>query len=143
LIEKEEYYTIKRIREKIIEIETYGNELKEIIPTNFELYKTDLKTKAACERYFEKIIGTIIDISYQIIKYKNIKTQKREKLFIDLANNNFISKELAVKIMDAKGMRNVLAHEYGNIDDELVFYSITKELEKDVNEYLKAIRKIL
>ncbi|MCK4588842.1 MAG: hypothetical protein KAT77_00230 [Nanoarchaeota archaeon] len=40
-----------RVNDKIKEIETYLSELVEIIPENFEDYKNDFKTKAACERY--------------------------------------------------------------------------------------------
>ena len=40
-------------------------------------------------------------------------------------------------------MRNIIAHEYGKIDDELVFHSITEELEKDILDLIKEIEKLL
>jgi uncharacterized protein YutE (UPF0331/DUF86 family) len=40
-------------------------------------------------------------------------------------------------------MRNILAHDYGVVDDEIVFESITGELEKDTTEFLKNIRRNL
>ena len=40
-------------------------------------------------------------------------------------------------------MRNILAHEYGKIDDEIVFNAIKSELEKDANEFVSAIRSAL
>ena len=43
-----------RIGDKIKEIEKYLSELIEIAPENFEDYKHDFKTKAACERYPQK-----------------------------------------------------------------------------------------
>ena len=51
-----------------------------------------------------------------------------------------ISKDLAAKLKDAKGMRNIIAHRYGNIDDEIVFESITKELNNAAVEFLAAVR---
>ena len=52
-----------RIKDKIKEIEGYLSELSEIIPKSFEEYK-EIKNKAACERYFEKIIESVIDLSF-------------------------------------------------------------------------------
>ena len=49
-----------RIKDKAREIETYLNELVDIIPNSFEEYK-EKKTKAACERYFEVIIEAVTD----------------------------------------------------------------------------------
>ena len=46
--------TNNRISDKINEIETYLEELEEITPNSFNAYAKDFKTKAACERYFEK-----------------------------------------------------------------------------------------
>jgi uncharacterized protein YutE (UPF0331/DUF86 family) len=35
-----------------------------------------------------------------------------------------IDKRLSSKLKEAKGMRNIIAHEYGNIDDKIVFKSM-------------------
>lgn len=132
-----------RINDKIEEIENYLSELLEIIPKSFDGYLHDLKTKAACERYFEKIIEAIIDLAFLIIKDKNFKIPEDDKNAFDiLVEEEIISKELAEKLKDAKGMRNLIAHEYGIVDDELVFHSITEELEKDTKEFIKNIKRL-
>jgi len=38
-------------------------------------------------------------------------------------------------------MRNIISHEYGEIDNVLVFNSVNEELTGDVNEFLDCIRK--
>ena len=109
-----------RINDKIREIEDYLSELEEIMPKNFHEYKTDLKTKAAFERYFEKIIEAVIDLAFLIIKDKGYKIPEEDKEAFDiLANEKIIPQELATKFKEAKGMRNIISHEYGKIDDEL------------------------
>jgi len=40
--------------------------------------------------------------------------------------NKIISAELAQKLKDAKGMRNIISHQYGTINDEIIFEAITK-----------------
>ena len=129
-----------RIKEKIKEIENYLSELEDIIPSSFKDYK-ELKTKAACERYFEKIIEAVVDLAFLTIKDKNLKIPEEDKEAFDiLKDENLISKELSEKLKEVKGMRNLIAHDYGIIDDEIVFESITQELEKDVNEFIKKIK---
>jgi len=130
-----------RINDKIREIEDYLSELEEIMPESFHDYKTDLKTKAACERYFEKIIEAVIDLAFLIIKDKGYKIPEEDKEAFDtLANEKIIPQELSIRLKEAKGMRNIIAHEYGQTDDELIFHSITEELKLDVSELIKSIK---
>ncbi|MBW2981996.1 DUF86 domain-containing protein [Candidatus Woesearchaeota archaeon] len=133
-----------RIKDKLEEIEEFLEELKDILPSSFDEYKRNFEKKAACERYFEKIIESIIDLAFLIIKEKGFKIPEEDKEAFDiLTNENIISKELAKRLKDAKGMRNIIAHEYGKIDDELVFHSITEELEKDVLDLINSVKNIL
>lgn len=98
------------------------NELSGIGPGNFEEYREDYKTKAACERYFERIIEGVVDLAFLVIKEQNLKIPEDDKSAFDvLKNESIISEDLCNKLKDAKGMRNILAHEYGSVDDELVF----------------------
>ena len=130
-----------RISDKIREIEKYLKELDKIKPENFSEYM-ELKTKAACERYFEKIIEAVIDLSFLVIKELGLKMPEEDKKAFDiLSEKSIISKELSAKLKEAKGMRNIISHEYGIIDDNIVFKSITQELEEDVSEFLENIEK--
>ncbi len=132
-----------RINDKINEIEKFLGELESSLPTNFEEYKKDYRIRAIGERYFEKIVKAIIDLAFIIVKEKNFKQPEYEKqVFEILADNNIISQELSKKLQDAKGMRNIITHEYGKIDDELVFESITKEIIRDANEFINLVKKI-
>ena len=38
-------------------------------------------------------------------------------------------------------MRNILAHEHGEVNDEIVFDAINDELEFDVKGFIKSIKK--
>lgn len=48
--------------------------------------------------------------------------------FIDLAENQVIKMDFALKIAPSTGLRNILVHEYEKIDDQIVFISITNVL---------------
>lgn len=132
----------KRIDDKIEEIEEYISELYSFVPDNFEDYLNNKEKKAACEHYFEKIIEAVADLAFLFIKEKEFSYPKDDvEAFFVLAEKNIISEELARKLKEAKGMRNVISHEYGKVDDSLVFEAISEELEKDVKEFLESVKR--
>lgn len=134
----------ERVNDKIIEIEKFLEELETTFPLDFETYKRNWKIKDIFERHFEKIIEAVVDIAFLIIKQKNLGLPKDDQSSFDiLSNHNIISKELSENLKDAKGMRNIIIHEYGKVDDKLVFGAVTEQLEKDVREFIQKIEENL
>jgi len=132
----------KRIKEKTKELKKYVSELELIMPDNFNVYLNDFKTKAACERYFEKIVESIIDLAFLVIKEKGFTSPEDDSGAIDiLKKENIIDNELAKKLKDAKGMRNIIIHQYGSVDDEIVYSSITEEIISDAQDFIDSINK--
>ena len=135
---------MKRIREKIEDIERFLAELKQIAPKTLQEYQNSLEKKAACERYIEKIIEAILDLSFLVIKLHHWRTPKDENdAFLLLHQKEVIDQELVAKLKAAKGMRNILVHQYGNIDDAILFQALTKELTIDSSAFIKAAKQTL
>ena len=133
---------VNRIDDKIMEIQTFLEQLGSVFPSSFEDYKQDWKIRDICERHFEKIIEGVVDLSFLIIQDKNLKIPEDDKNSFDiLEQKGIISEQLARKLKNAKGMRNIIAHEYGKINDELVFEALIDHLEKDINEFIELIKK--
>jgi uncharacterized protein YutE (UPF0331/DUF86 family) len=132
----------ERINDKITEIEKYLEELESILPGSFEEYSFDWKIRDICERRFEKIIEAVIDLGFLIIKGERLEMPKDdENVFCILRDNKLISAQLYEKLKQAKGMRNIITHQYGKIDDELVFEAVSEQLVKDVSEFLKCVKE--
>jgi uncharacterized protein YutE (UPF0331/DUF86 family) len=131
---------MERIDQKIEEIQGFLEELESLLPIEFEDYKSDWKIRDICERRFEKIIEASTDLAFLVINDMKLKSPESDKQAFDiLSDENIFSKELAQKLKDAKGMRNIIAHEYGHVDDELVFEAVTEQILKDVKEFLEEI----
>jgi len=129
-----------RIKDKINKIKEFLDELEGIIPTSFSEYKSSIEKKAACERYVEKLVEAITDLAFLVIKNKKLKIPEDDiDAFNILLENKIIDGSLASKLKSAKGMKNIISHQYGAVDDEIVFHSITEELANDVEEFIKAI----
>lgn len=135
---------MKRIKEKIKDIKEYIVELEEIVPVDFDEYAKSNLVKAACERYVERIIEGLTDVAFLVIKYKRFDLPEDDiDAFRILSDKKVISESLYNKLRLAKGMRNIIAHEYGRIEDEIVFESISDELVKDATLFLNTIKKFI
>lgn len=133
----------KRINERIVELEADVYELGSFEIPELEQFKEDKKLKAACERYFEKIVEGIISISFLIIKLKNFSSpESEEHAFFILAKNNLISEEFAKRLKEAKDMRNRIVHNYITIDDTIVYHAIVDEIVNDAKDFLKEIKNL-
>jgi len=131
----------ERIKDKINQIREYLGELEKIKPSTFEEYEKDLKAKAACERYVEKIMEAVVDLAFLVIKDKKLSLPEDDTQAFDiLTNAEVIDKDLAEKLRKAKGMRNVIAHLYGEVDDEIIFKAISDQLIKDVEGFLARLK---
>ena len=133
-----------RINDKIREIEDYIEELYSIVPSSFEEYEKDFKTRASCERYIEKLVEAAVDLGFLVIKLKKFDVPENDmQIFEILLHNKIISENLAKDLKKAKGMRNVISHEYGHVDDAIIFDSLAERLEKDIKDFIKSIKEIL
>ena len=132
-----------RTTDKINEINIFLEDLKSIAPSTLEEYKSSIEKKAACERYVEKIVEAITDLAFLVIKDKKLKLPEDDiDAFNILLENKIIDSDLASRLKDAKGMRNIISHQYGNIDDGIVFESVSEELGTDARKFVSVIEKI-
>lgn len=134
----------ERIQDKVNEITGFLDELSEIVPPDYDSYSDNSRDRAACERFFEKIIEASIDLSFTIIRYKQLEVPTGDKeVFKILEKHKIISSELAFRLSEAKGMRNILAHEYGKVNDALVYEAVHNELIRDIKNFLGEVEKLI
>ena len=131
---------MNRRGDKIVEIKKYLDELRDFFPSSFDEYISDGKTKAACERYFEKIVESVVDLAFLVIKERGFRSPDfSREAFIILSEKNLISDELSLRLGNAKSMRNWLTHRYGKVDDRRVFDAIRDKLFFDVEKFLEGV----
>jgi uncharacterized protein YutE (UPF0331/DUF86 family) len=137
----EDIVTNKRIEEKITELDKYLQEFRQIEIPEFEDYQKDFKTKAVCERYFEKIIESIISLSIFFIRAKHLDSPENEDhIFFILSKNKILEEDFAKQLKDAKDMRNIIVHNYQKVEDVLVYNAI-EEILMDAERFLEIIKR--
>lgn len=109
----------------------YYKELEQLTnDLTLDKYKENLLLKRAIEREIQLIVECATDINNMILKKLNKGPAKDYfNSFIDLAEEDIIDMDFALRIAPSTGLRNILVHEYQRIDDNIVYKSIWNVLD--------------
>jgi uncharacterized protein YutE (UPF0331/DUF86 family) len=95
------------------------------------------------ERYLQLAIQCILDIGNHTVADLKLKLPADNgDLFESLANNKIITRALANKLTAMAGFRNILVHEYLEIDRRKVYAVLKKDLG-DFEKFIRAMTKLL
>jgi uncharacterized protein YutE (UPF0331/DUF86 family) len=132
----------ERILVKIDKLDRYLHELQDIMPENYESYQ-NIEKKRACERLLQVSVESVLDICAQIVIELRLGLPSEEDdVFEKLEQAKIISSAIKELLKRMKGFRNILVHEYGHIDDRLV-YNVLKTNLDDFNAIRKEIITVL
>ncbi len=132
-----------RICAKLDKLYTYYEELKNFSTISLEEYKRSSINKRAIERTMQLIVECATDINNMLLRMNRSKgASDYFNSFIDIAELNVIPVEFALQIAPSTGLRNILVHEYEEIDDTIVYRSIDMCL-KHYLKYMDLINKHL
>ncbi len=85
-------------------------------------------------------IQNCIDMASHIISDENMGIAgSTSEIFYLLQENSYINAELTGKVIGAVGLRNLLVHEYGNLDLKKVY----KIIQNDINDLREFITSVL
>ena len=135
----------ERILTKLDELDGYLGELRQVAPESYARYVESVEKRRACERLLQISIECVIDVCALLVSGLRLGLPAEEDDLIEkLEQAGLISSEMAKALRTMKGFRNILVHEYGRIDNALVFAMATRRL-RDFNafktEVLRALSK--
>lgn len=134
-------------REKIIakfsQLDEYLGYLKDIQKVNKTSFLSDYHFFGLAERYLQLAIQMLIDVGQMIIIEGGLpKAPEPQEIFSILFNHKIISGELANKLTGIVGFRNILVHEYEDIDREEVYKYLQGRLDTFTLFKKEILRKI-
>ena len=123
-------------------IEKYLDDLEEIVPKNEDEFLSNKEKQYSVSMIIMNIINACIDIGQEIIINKQYTYPGSYKeVFETLHSKKIINKNISSKMKELVGLRNLLAHEYGTINFEILFETVQdlefveKYLQKTINEF--------
>lgn len=130
----------ERLLAKIDELDGYLREIREIMPADFRDFMK-IEKRRACERLLQISIEGVIDICGLVVKGFRLGLPAEENdLFELLAKKDLITPAMKKKLRAMRGFRNIIVHEYGRVDEKIVYEMLTKRL-KDFSEFKRRILK--
>ena len=118
----------ERLLVKLDELDGYLRELRSIAPARLEEYR-GVEKKRACERLLQVSVEAVIDVCALLVAGLRLGLPGEEDdLFEKLLRRGVISPPMADVLRRMRGLRNLLVHEYGRINDELVFETVRQRL---------------
>lgn len=122
----------KLIEEDLKKLSSYASLSK-------EEYRKKEEAQLAVERLLERIVGRLIDINYHILKetYQTMPLDYYDS-FLALAKQHIVSEEQAREVAKATGLRNILAHEYDEVNPDKVYLAIHFALTQ-IPRYLTSV----
>lgn len=131
------------ILDKMKDIEYSVNLVKENLPSSLEDFRNLGLVKDGIMKRMEFIIQNVIDICAVISSDMKLeKPHSEDDIIENLGKANVLNSNLVKKIREMKGLRNILVHRYGKINDDEVYESVNNDLD-DVEEFLGVTRKLL
>lgn len=99
--------------------------------------------RRAIERYLHLSLEAVLDISDHIIAQEGFRKPEEYREAIEiLGEEGILPKPFASKFADAASFRNILAHDYLDLDQEKVYKHFTTD-SRDIETFLKHIVRFL
>ncbi len=118
------------VRQKLTKMVTNLNQLKEIEDYSLEEYLDNFFLSRTTERLIQLLVETATDINGHILVTDFQKSPDSYfESFIQLGEVGVISRELAKELAPSAGIRNRLVHEYDEIDDKIIYESVSDAID--------------
>ncbi len=131
------------IENKISSAKKYLKILERYNKYSIEEIKKNIDIRGALERYLYLAAQSAIDLAEAMVAFKKLRkpTTMSENFYI-LEEEKLIPKRLAENLVQMVGFRNIIAHDYEEINYDIVYDVLCHKLQ-DIKVFLKLIEGIL
>lgn len=129
-------YKLEKLREYVSYLKDYQKHTIEELKNNHTL-------QGAVLHYLQLVIECVLDIGELLIsELKLRKPEEGREVLKILAENKIIPEDFAERFAPIAGFRNILVHEYANVDLGKVYAHLQNDL-KDFDFYSKCIAQYI
>jgi len=132
--------TLEVVENKISAVRKYLKILENYQDHSQQEIEESIHLRGAVERYLYLVIQATIDLASSYVTYKDLRkpTTMRESFEI-LAEEDIISDELTQNLTQMVGFRNIISHDYGELDYDIVYDTLQNEL-KNIKDFVTIVK---
>lgn len=109
----------------------------------FDMILGDEDIQDLLDRRMQKAVEAVIDIAAHIVASAKLGQPKSAgDLFVILAKAKILDQKLSQRLTQAVGFRNILVHQYSDIDYHLAYSDLKRKL-KDLRDFAERINNYL
>jgi uncharacterized protein YutE (UPF0331/DUF86 family) len=132
----------ERILARLGQLDQYLRELRQIAPATLAAYQA-LEKKRACERLAQIAVEAALDVCALLVRELRLGLPAEEDdVLTKLLEARVLSPDTVAALRRMKGVRNVLVHEYGAVDDRIV-YEVVAHRMTDLAKFGGEVRALL
>ena len=127
------------ILRKLAELDTYVRQAGEYSSISEEEYENDWKVQRIVDRTLQLAIEVCVDVTNHVISDREFRVPTTyADTFRVMEENKIVDNELCEKLTDMCSFRNILIHEYADVDPSIVVSVLEKDL-RDFDQFKSAI----
>ena len=131
------------IENKITSVKKYLKILERYEKYSKDEIEKNIDLRGTIERYLYLAVQSAIDLGEAVISFKNLrKPTTMSEIFNILNEENIINERLSKELIKMVGFRNIIIHDYEEIDYNIVCDILRNKL-KDIEGFLKEIKDSL
>jgi uncharacterized protein YutE (UPF0331/DUF86 family) len=115
---------------KLNDLDTYRRQLAEFTTMSLENYRQDWKSQRIVERTLQIMIECCADIANHVISDDGLRAPKSyADCFLVLQEQRVVSESLGPRLVQMAKFRNVVVHQYDEVDAEIVVSILRSHLD--------------
>lgn len=128
------------VESKVSSIQKYLQILKGFRNYSQKQLEEDIYLKGSAERYLYLLTQSVLDLAESIIAFQDFRRpQTYSESFDILQEERLISLELTEKLVKMAKFRNIISHDYENLDFGIIYDVLQNHLQ-DIEEFLSVIK---
>jgi uncharacterized protein YutE (UPF0331/DUF86 family) len=133
-----------RILARLDALDSYLEELRQVVPPTFDEYRR-VEKRRSCERLLQIAIEAVLDVCGLMVSGLRLGLPGEEDDGLEkLGTAGVVSTELKDRLRNMKGLRSILVHECGRVNDRLIYEALHNEFgdfERFKQEVLRTLAK--
>lgn len=134
---------IDRVNMKLKQMFEYLKILKGFRGVTVEELKKNAERRGAIERYMQLVIETVLDVANILnAEYRYPAADTNEELILTLGKEGVLDEEFAREFCKVGSFRNLLVHDYAEIDYKMVVENLNQNLG-DFERFAREVAEFL
>jgi uncharacterized protein YutE (UPF0331/DUF86 family) len=116
--------------------------LEKMRDTDARLFRTDVERRYVFEHAIQRALQALLDIGSHILAEERVAIDEYREIITKLGERNVLPPPFAERISGMAGLRNLLVHQYGEVDHARLLTLVRQRLD-DFREFANLIRQYL